>query len=145
MEDVKKVSICRYLQIIPILLIALIIDVDVFAAKQGSIGQRSSGSVNISVTIPNKVKLFVDGDLEQSGTGMCLRILDTSARSGFKQYQIRIQDTGSLSNRTEQLILNNMYGLSIDTQKYCDQFETSLLENINAANANATVLMFVPE
>ena len=127
-----------------ILIIALIsIGANVYAARQGTIGQKSTGSVNISVTIPSKVKLFVDGSLQQPESGMCLRIHDANTRSGFHQYQIRVWDAESLSDRTEQITINNMYGVSTDTQKACGDYETSFLENIN--NTNTNVLMFVPE
>ena len=145
MEDVEKDRACKCGRILPILLLALLFSSNAYTAKQGSLGIRSTGTIGISITIPNRVELFIENNLSNYAADSCLRVFDRSVRPGFNRYQIRMLQGENLTERIEHVMLNNVYGVGESSKPACNELEALFMEEVNSDNANATVLMIVPE
>lgn len=145
MEDVASQSTCIHRQVVLIIIILLVLSSHSFAAKQGTVGATSSGSINISVTIPDKVELFVDQGLAGNDDNTCLRVLDYMSSPGLRRYKIRMFDTRSMIQYVEPLMLHNVYGPSDNGQADCNAMEVSTLQKVKRQAVKGLVLMLVPE
>ncbi len=127
------------------IIILLVLSTHSFAAKQGTVGATSSGSINISVTIPDKVELFVDRGAAGNDDNTCLRVLDYMSRPGLHGYKIRMLDTRLMNQRIAQVMLHNVYGPPGYGQDDCNTIEVSTLQEVKRQAVNGLVLMLIPE
>lgn len=142
MEDVEKISADKGMLIILILLL-LVVGTNAHAAKQGTWGANSVGSIKISVTIPNRIRLFVDN---QQHAHACLRMQDFHTRTGFNQYLIRVSENNGLRKRTEHIMLKNIHtNLNSQSHSQCNELEALTMRKVNDQDAKALVLTIVPE
>ena len=112
------------------------------SATQGSFGQSSTGSVGISVHIPDSVRFIVsnvNSNQSQQQNKFCLSVIDRHSTSSFKYYQVQNKNNDGLL-----LKLRNNRGIEIGKIKTCSQ-QDLVLDIQDFSNANSTVLMYVPE
>ena len=121
------------------------------AATQGALGSTSTGSMKISIHIPQSIRLVAkefDQPTIPTGKRLCLDIIDTAARS--KENIYRVQAFNSIANKrllsAEFAQLDNIYARKQHDIPRC-------LESSNADNAtkwqnpnkDKIYLMLIPE
>ena len=141
MEDVGKPRVLAYLLVLVFL--CCFSNVHVLAATQGKIERSSLGTLNVSVHIPNRVRLVAESLNSSQVNGheqICLSVIDFTRLGGSSFYRVSNSKLG-----TRLFQLNNRYRQSTTTYPQCREIEAQYSTNSFSNNTNLIVLMLEPE
>ncbi len=147
MEDVNfQRSKCRRL-FFAISIIIVICGAYSHAANQGVFGSSSTGSISISVTIPETVRLFADHyevATSDNETFICIQIADRGVTDNSLHFY-RIKQLG-IPQSENIYMLRNTADVSSNLSNKCNQSDSLIkLESLDTYSAKTSVLMLVPE
>ncbi len=117
----------------------------VIASQQGSIDTRDSATVQLSVTVPHKIGLFVDKinneDLSSQNI-ICLRIIDTRHIDGLHNYRIKGLD----GNKPRELTLRSYSKIQDINKSECGNADMFSFRMPGQSNPDHILLLtLVPE
>ena len=147
MEDVNfQRAKCRFL-IVAISIILFASSIQSYAASQGVLGTASTGSVSITVTIPETVRLFANqvvSDPQSNESFACIYVSDRGvAKDSLHFYRVKQQGV----DHSEHLhMLKNHLALKSLKSGECNHSDSLIkLKSMDSFSTNTSVLMLVPE
>ena len=149
MEDVSyQCSKCRW-SFIVISIIYLACSTYCHAANQGVLGTSSTGSVSITVTIPETVRLFANHFESRTASNesfVCIKITDRGVAMNSSHYY-RIKQAGIIESESLHKLKNrSVLNTNNDNNTQCDLSDSLIkLESHESYSRKASVLMLVPE
>ncbi len=119
------------------------------AANQGVLGTSSTGSVSITVTIPETVRLFANHFESESANNesfVCIQITDRGVADNSSHYY-RIKQAGMTDTESLHKLKNRSISkIKHDANTKCDLSDSLIkLESPDSYSTKASVLMLVPE
>ena len=127
-------------------MVSLICSAYSHAANQGVFGKSSTGSISVSVTIPETVRLFASHVEVTTSEDpyACIQIMDRGAENNSLHYY-RVKQAGISQTENLYKIKNNIE-LNTNLHEKCNSADSLIkLESHDVYPAKASVLMLVPE
>lgn len=118
------------------------------AATQGNIGRNSSGSISISLHIPEYTRLVAEETttLDHDEAQFCLHVIDSTTQAEVDFYRVsqQINKSAGANNQTVLLPLNNLYRSQRLNAAHC--VDQAIISNkFSQTNNQAILFMLIAE